>query len=224
MMRLIAAMVAITALFSVSSVSAQRLAGGVRAGLAIADLTGDDAGFTYIDEMGEQRQKEYGSKMGFSAGAFLMVDIFENFAVQPEVLYTMKGGKTEVELGGVTYTITESLNYLEIPVLVKYKIPTPGSLAPNLFFGPALAITLSAEMKIEGDGSEAVDDIKDYCKGTDFGIVLGGGLDFGVGTGKIMVDGRYTLGLTVIDDTEAKADVKNSVFAIMVGYCFQPPL
>jgi hypothetical protein len=67
-------------------------------------------------------------------------------------------------------------------------------------------------------GTSEVQDLDEYYKGTDFGVVLGGGLDFLLKKGKIVLDGRYALGLTTI--SELHLDEKNRVISFMLGYSF----
>lgn len=58
-------------------------------------------------------------------------------------------------------------------------------------------------------------------KSTDFGAVLGAGLEYGLGTTAILVDGRLGLGLTSIADSEGfDFDVKNRVFSLLIGVSF----
>jgi hypothetical protein len=66
----------------------------------------------------------------------------------------------------------------------------------------------------EGD----IDDVK----ATDFGLIFGGGLDFWAPLGKIMLDARYTMGLTTVYESDIDLDMRNSVFSLTLGYCFQP--
>ena len=61
-------------------------------------------------------------------------------------------------------------------------------------------------------------DIKDEVKSFDFGVVFGGGLDFAAGSGSFVIDIRYTLGLTSVDDSGFDADLKNKVFSASIGY------
>lgn len=207
MKRLVVTMFAIVLMFTLcsSSVFAGGLTGkGLKAGLNFANLHGDDV-------------EDLDSKMGFCAGGFITYSINDMFAIQPEVLFTMKGAKQEEEVWGETLKVTMSLNYLEIPVLAKLSIPSQGSFVPNLFVGPYLAIKLTGKAKVEYAGESEEEDIEDL-KGTDFGLVFGAGVDFVLGSSKVTVDARYTLGLTTIDASEGEADVKNGVFSLMVGY------
>ncbi|GAH00873.1 unnamed protein product, partial [marine sediment metagenome] len=129
----------------------------------------------------------------------------------------------EEEILGDTLKIWIKLDYLEIPVLAKIIVPTPGGVKPCLFAGPVLALKLSGKMKAEYAGESVEEDIEDEdMKSTDFGLVIGAGLDFGLGVsgmGKLTVDIRYSLGLSTISTFEGD-DVKNGVFSLMVGFSF----
>lgn len=215
-----------------ASASAQGITGkGVKIGLNGAKLAGDfgdvlndglvSLGFTNVS-VDEKR------RIGFSAGAFFTYSINEMFAVQPEILFTMKGSKydTEATLSGITVktTATEKLNYLEIPVLAKVVIPVEGKFSPNLFAGPYFAIKLSAKVKAEATVSgitvEAEAD-DDDVRSFDYGMVFGGGVDYSLATGKVTFDVRYSLGLRDIYDTSGTDfSVKNSVISAMIGYSF----
>jgi hypothetical protein len=133
-----------------------------------------------------------------------------NFLIQPEVLYTQKGAKYDE--GGAEATV--KLDYVEVPVLFKGRFGS-GGVKPSVFAGPAVGFKVSA--KTEFDGEE--EDIEDV-KGTDFGIVFGAGLDLAAGPGSFIIDARYTLGLTTLDDSPDPGDVKNGVWSFSVGYTF----
>ena len=198
-----------------SSLAAE-IKGGIKIGASSAKLHGEDVE-DFEDFLGE----DLISKLGFSAGVFITFNITEMFAIQPEVLYTMKGAKYEEEIFGETLKFWVNLTYLEIPLLAKIIVPTQGIVKPCLFAGPALAIKLSGKAKAEYAGETEEENIEDM-KGTDFGLVIGAGLDFGLGApgmGKLTVDIRYSLGLSTISDFEDE-DVKNGVFSLMIGFSF----
>jgi hypothetical protein len=209
MKKLITTIFAIVLAFVLSSsVAAQGLIGfGLKGGLNIANLSGDDV------------IEGTNSKMGFCTGGFVTYSINEIFSIQPEVLITMKGAGWEEEVFGETLEVTWTLDYLEIPILAKATIPTQGTVKPNLFVGPALGINLRGKAKAEIAGRTEEEDLEDL-KSTDFGLVFGAGVDFGLPHSAITLDGRYVMGLSTIDDSEAKADVKNGVVTFMVGYSF----
>lgn len=219
MKRLIITIFAIVVVFTLSSasVSAQGLTAGLKGGMNIANLHGKD-----VKVLEEDIGADLVSKMGFCAGGFITYNINDMFAIQPELLFTMKGAKAEKEILGETMKVTMKANYLEIPVLAKLSIPTLGTVKPSLFVGPSLGIKLSGKLKTEIAGISAEEDISEDLKSTDFGLVFGGGIDFGLGRGKLTVDARYTLGLTKVHEPEEEEemDIKNGVISIMVGYSF----
>ncbi len=204
MKRLVVTMFAIVLMFTLcsSSVFAGGLTGkGVKGGLNFANFHGEDT-----------EGMDFSSKMGYCAGGFITYSINDVFAIQPEVLFTTKGAKWNLGTGAV---ITFSVNYLEIPVLAKLSIASQGSVVPSLFVGPYVAMKLSSKAKIEYEGESEEDDWGEDIKTTDFGVVVGGGVDFALGSRKVTVDARYTLGLTSMYDSPD--DLKNGVISLMVG-------
>jgi hypothetical protein len=196
--------------------SAAEIKWGLKIGAVSAKLYGD-----VVEELEALLGEESKSRIGFSVGGFITFNIAKVFAIQFEILYTMKGIKYEGEIIGTTIKAWWELDYLEVPVLAKIIIPTKGGVKPYLFAGPAVALKLSGKMKTEYGGEPGEGDVEDM-KGTDFGLVIGGGLDFGLGSsgrGSLSVDIRYNLGLFSISEFEG-GDMKNGVFSLMVGYSF----
>ena len=191
------------------------LTGGLKIGANFANLYGED-----LKEMEEELGEDFESRLGICIGGFITFNISEMFAIQPEVLYSMKGSKAEGTLFGETFKVKFNISYLEIPVLVKLRIPTQGNVKPSLFAGPSLAIKLSGKSKVEYAGESEEEDIEEL-KNTDFGLIIGAGVDLGfgfLGQGKITVDLRYNFGLTKI--SEENDEVKNKVISLMIGYSF----
>jgi hypothetical protein len=190
------------------------LAAGIKVGLKIgmnrADFHGED-----VQEMLQAMGGYMESKWGLCAGGFVRFNISKTFAIQPEVLYTMKGAKIDSTVLRIKSKWEFNLSYLEVPVIVKFMIPTPGGVKPNLYAGPSLAIKLSSKIKHEIPGWPVEEQDIEGMKDTDFGLIIGAGIDFG----KLMVDLRYVLGLTAISD-DANSDIKNRVISLMIGYSF----
>jgi hypothetical protein len=97
-------------------------------------------------------------------------------------------------------------------------LPIKGVVKPNLFLGPYFAINVNAKYRIETDVTSEEWDFDEFVKDTDLGIVVGVGVDFSLKKGKIVFDGRYTLGLTTT--SEERWDQKNKVVSFMLGYSF----
>lgn len=157
------------------------------------------------------------SRIGFCGGGFASIEVGDIIVIQPEALYTQKGAKWErvYEPPGIT---TLKLDYVDIPLLFRFMLPVKGAVKPNLFVGYYFAINVNATYRIDVNGASEERDFGEYYKDTDFGMVLGGGVDFLLKKGKIVLDGRYALGL--ITTSELGLDEKNRVISFMLGYSF----
>ncbi len=187
--------------------------------LFVSSVTGqgvDTRVVTFGAKVGTNLTKNYGFensvaeyKLGFAFGGFVTFNLASQFAIEPGVLFTMKGWELE-DISKV------KLNYVEIPVLLKFYIPSQGNIKPNIFAGPALGILLSARVDD--------DDIKHLFNSTDFGVVLGGGIDVTAERGKFIVEARSTVGLVTIESDDeywgGKSVSKNIAFTVMLGYAF----
>jgi hypothetical protein len=182
---------------------------GFKAGVGLANLSGSVAD-AITDLTGASKKM----KIGFGFGAFLTYAFSPMFAVQPELLYTMKGAK--YELGAESAKL--NFNYLQIPVLLKLTPEVQGNIKPFIFAGPALSFLMSANVS---DGGSV--DVKDAFKSTEFGILFGAGADFPMSRGKITIDGRYDLGLSNLPKEigGVTPDMKTSTISFMIGYSFK---
>jgi hypothetical protein len=188
-----------------STINAQPFDFGIKAGLNVASIGGEDAG-------------DFDSRTGIAIGGFLAYPLSNMFYIQPELLYTMKGATQTQTFGGVEYTGTLKLNYLEIPVLGKLIIPMKNpTMKPMVYVGPSLAFKISSKLHLKGGD---LDDQDDYegIKSTDLGFVVGGGVGFPVGSNTLGVEIRYDFGLTSIDDSGDDANIKNNVLMLMVSF------
>ena len=194
-------------LFVFVSLSQAQMQIGPKAGLNISNISGNDAGSP-------------DSKTGFCGGLFFMYQFSNMFAVQPEAYYTMKGAKEKESIEGYTATATVSLDYIEVPILLKLVIPIQGSAVhPAIFAGPAVGFNTTHKVKVEIEGQSAEDDIPDI-KSTEFALVFGGGVGFPVGSNELGFDVRYILGLTTVDNSVESYDVKNNVINVNAYFGF----
>ena len=193
---------------------------GIKAGLGLANAAEKDtAGNSPVDPYKPKM------KMGLDAGVFFRIIPSEQICIQPEILYTMKGYKlNDFTTEGDTVTNYKwNANFIEIPVLVKYLIPTQGNFKPNIFVGPYLGILASLKEKATVNGTDSTVDRKDSTvKKIDFGAVFGVGFDYKVGTsGVLTFDARYELGLTNLEKNPiGSSKSKASNIAFMIGYAF----
>lgn len=186
--------------------------GGVQQAEAQQNMVGVKGGFISSELSGDFADVE--SRTGFGFGAFLQVMVGPNFSIQPEALYLSKGASEEGGDGEV------KANYLQVPVLVQYHLPTPG-VSPRLFAGPSIAFETGCDVE-EGGISTSCEDALINTKSADFGLVFGAGVDIPAGGVVVTLDGRYDMGVTNLSDEaeEVDVEVKNRAWEFFAGVGF----
>jgi hypothetical protein len=178
---------------------------GIKAGGNMAKPTGLDA----RDPLATLQ-----SRVGFLGGIFLAVNLSRVFTIQSEVLYTMKGA-TYVALDD-TYTDKLYADYIEVPLLLKLRIPTP-VVQPFIFAGPTVGFKLQEKLMSNG---EEVPLTEALFKNNDYGAIFGAGLNLGR---NLMLDVRYSLGMQkvlAVFTGGQEPDYKNGVWSATVGIAF----
>ncbi len=198
---------AIILIGATSAAFAQMPVVGVKAGLNYSDLYGDDVGSS------EALQR-------FCIGTFAGFPISHTVTIQPEFLYTQKGTKWDLydPVAAKVEKAWVKLTYVEMPVLAKIIIRPRGNVKPHIFSGPYLGVNIAARGTIAQDGGVVERQIIGDVNDVDLGVVSGVGIDIGLGKGAVVIDARYVLGLTGID--EEGQDVRNKVFSFLLGYAF----
>jgi hypothetical protein len=203
-MRVIPYVVVLALVFGVPAASAQEMSWGIKGGVNFANLeTEADSELAPLD-----------MRIGIVAGVFFTVPIGGLFSIQPEILYSQKGNAfdiPELAVEGAT-----EIDYLETPILVRVGRWRTGGTTFNAFAGPSLGFKVRARATAEGAGERESIDISDDIETFDFGVVFGGGVEFG----RFVVDGRYTWGLSNLSKADDDLKVTNRVISIMGGVRF----
>ena len=166
---------------------------GVKGGVNIATLKFDE----------DEDSEDIKSLIGAVGGLFVGKQINDNFGFRVEGLFSQKGAKNaEQAVEDFKYKLT----YIDVPVLLTLGPSSSGDTRFNVFTGPQFSFKTKAEFEENGVDFDADDQVKS----SDFGWVLGAGLE----KGRVTADARYTLGLSNIAES---GDVKNGVFAVMIG-------
>jgi hypothetical protein len=197
-------------LLAVNFINAQKVSYGLKGGLNLANISvsGEGAPST-----------SYFSN--FHVGGFVEIQLNKKVSFQPELLYSNQGGRfdqvVDIEEGIFITNNTLKLSYINIPMMIKYYAND------KLYFegGPQVGFLTSAKLKVEVSGyGSAEEDVKDSFNGVDFGLGFGLGYNF---TKQLAGNFRYNFGLTNAADTEPGDDstIKNSVFAVSLGYKFK---
>ena len=176
---------------------------GVKAGPQLTNIVGDDAG-------------ESEMKFGFHAGGYANIRFAEQFAFQPELLFSLQGDKNEEEVLGSTYTSTSNLSYINIPLMMKWYAYD----GLNFEFGPQVGFNVAGKGKVEGPDGSIEGDLENVAP-VDFGVNIGAGYEMPMG---LNFGIRYGRGLTSVSDAEDldgdKIKAFNSVISLGIGYSF----
>ena len=174
--------------FSFTGLMAQSVSFGAKAGLNIANVTGDD-----VDDLD--------GRTSFHAGAVVNVGISELFSVQPEVIFSAQGFKSND--GGVEGVAM--LNYVNVPILADFVLAEGFSLQG----GPQVGFNIGDDIEVDGQDAGSLD-----AESIDVGAAIGAQYRLPMG---LFFQARFTIGLTdIVEDVSAK----NSVIGVSAGWFF----
>jgi hypothetical protein len=145
-------------------------------------------------------------KLGYHVGLLAHFHMSPQFALQPEIVYSVQGISYKVGANNVDL----NLNYVNIPLLFQYMFDNGFRLEA----GPQLGILASA--KTESGGTTT--DVENNFKSTDISLAMG--LSYVKPSTGFGFDLRYNHGLTNINDSNA-FDNFNRGFQFGLFYLFQ---
>jgi Outer membrane protein beta-barrel domain len=142
------------------------------------------------------------SKAGLHLGGFAHIHVSPHFAVQPELVYSMQGGKRD--------NTTLRLNYINVPVLAQY-MTNDGF---RLQTGPQVGFLTSSKTKtgnveINQDNNFSAIDFS-WAFGASYLLPSADGLGF---------DLRYNVGISNISDNNGTT-ARNNVLQLGIFYQF----
>jgi opacity protein-like surface antigen len=201
------AVTASTLAFAQQTTSSNPVTFGVKGGMNVSSLSKTEG----LDD-----QK---SKIGFNAGVFANIPVATSFSIQPEVLYSQYGEKSDAKLGSTKISNSTKLDYITVPVMFQY------NALPNLYLeaGPEFGFMVSAKNKVKNEStgdSYTTDNYKDNLNTFNFGIGLGAGYYF---TPNLGITARYVAGLTDIAKNRPSGSdaIRNNVFQVGLAYKFR---
>lgn len=188
---------------------------GIKGGLNLSNIHGEEA-------------KHNSSRTGFIAGFFYEKKISEAISIQPEIFYSLKGWNVEDIIDSVfTLKFRSKLQYLEIPIIFKYKLHNTFDFIPIFYFGPCFGLNIGSKYYSKLTTTYWGEYYSDNCRLKkmnifEFSIVPGLSIEFN----NFIFDCRYSISLTdtggeyniYYDYKEKLKNVKNSVFSLMLGY------
>ncbi len=220
-----------------------KLSLGVFGGLNIPQLSGGGD---------NEMSRDYTSRLGAAFGVTSSYNLGPALAIQADVLYSSEGGQRngmqaidgatinpDVPAGTYFYADFNNesiLNYIEIPLMVKYSILERKSSKIYANLGPYFGFLLNATQKTGGSSLiyadrsgtmplspqaqpfDASTDIKNDINAFNFGVT--GGVVFAqkLGNGDIFLDLRAAYGLTTVQKDSKNGKSHNGYLLTAFGY------
>lgn len=172
---------------------------GIKAGINYSNVY-SESGDGYVAD----------GKVGFAGGVFVSIPLNELIGIQPELMYSQKGFKTE----GTFFDGEITSSYLDLPVLLQIK-PTENI---SLLAGPQFSYLLSTKYELNGFSAIDEEDLDDNNNRATLGISAG--VDFTVQNFLISARGSWDLSKVNKDNSTSDINYKNQLFQVTLGYRF----
>jgi len=177
----------------------------------------------------------------FSGGAYMRYYVSPTFSIQPELLFSTRGGriKEDVNIRGLDLRIDGNLmmHYIEVPLLFRFGTyidfpPHPRYEPPgytyHFLFGVSGSYNTRARFSgdLRGDvfgadfDEEFSENVRRQFADTDLSAIIGLGFEYGRDT-RFTFDIRYVLSILDINDNPAEnGDIRNGTITAMMGILF----
>ena len=180
-------------------VQAQDYGLGIKGGLNFSSFSGSDA-----DDL------DFEGRTGYHLGLLVEIPLGAGFGLQPEVLYSTLGAKTNQLVLDEAIDANFRVDYISVPVILKYYLA--GGF--NLQAGPQFSWNTKSDIEGDFNRNDVEEDfnaITDETKSFDVGGAVGLGYDLPFG---LFAEARYIFGLSKIYET---SDIKNRLIQVSVG-------
>jgi hypothetical protein len=145
-------------------------------------------------------------------GFFINKHIFKGVGLQIEGLYVSRGYLTSLR--------TVKMDYLQVPLLATLSLPKIGIVRPILATGPEGSLLIRSRFGETEESKQTT--FKNDVKTLEFGWVSSLGLELVFPQGGLLIEGRYTQGLTPAFNSSTYLDknVKHRTIGLYFGYRF----
>ena len=153
------------------------------------------------------------NRLGWYAGGLVKIPINKRIAFEPELYFSAKGNRSYNQIGPLKRTTR--LNYINMPLLINYKIIKN----THLLFGPELGYMTSAQIALSN--GEVFNVSSSYHR--HFDISLGIGISYTIWK-SLGADVRYNYGFNTLYTTDTNGERSsfsngaNRVFEIGLNY------
>lgn len=161
-----------------------------------------------------ERDADYGVssrwRKGFAGGLFLYLPVTPRFGLQQEVLYVQKGSQQDITVDildiPTVLRVTYDMDYIEIPVLLRYTWFRRNNRAIYSFAGTAISFKVHDRYILKGEVDDGVEQVPLYADSDisevemfDYSFVFGVGLDFELWSTGFLIEYRFTIGWNELD-------------------------
>jgi len=172
--------------------------GGIKAGINLANVKG------FNDSTAASSQRT-----GLIFGGFMTFGLSPMIAFQPELLFSMQGTKLHFSDRGVETDATRTLDYLQVPLLLRIGNNSSDHASVYAIAGPTVGILIRA--------TDNGTNVKSSFKRSDVGVVAG----VGVTLTRVLLEARYTFDLVDFNKVATPSGShKNRVVSFLVGVTF----
>jgi Outer membrane protein beta-barrel domain len=173
---------------------------GIKGGLNVSNLTSKvTSGNTTVKASND-------AKAGFNAGILAHVHLNKQWAIQPELVYSLEGSQYR---NTSNQRVNRNLSYLNLPILVQYMVLN----GLRIQTGPQAGLLLSANDKLNSNKNS----VKQYFANAAFSWTAGLGYLTKSGLG---IDARYNFGLSNLDASDI-SKVHSNVLQVGLFYQFK---
>jgi hypothetical protein len=192
---------------------------GVKAGINLSSVSDIKVSGSGIDATAGEGD---GMSFGFHAGGFLNYSFGQFFGIQPELMFSIQGGKQKPtalaqQLGMPNVKASYVFDYINLPVLFEVKPVTNLSI----LVGPQFGFNVYRSITAAGETLSGKDFIDEGFKPLDVSIAVG--LQYAFAQ-KFHVGARYNLGVTkTYSESESGVSAsawKHNVIQLSFGYAF----
>lgn len=194
MKRLKILIIAVVALCCVSIPASAQFKWGIQAGIVTNDLKFSEKLF------------DSSNRVGFTGGLTAQFNLIFGLGFQGSVMYVHKESKIETDLVGMSYPGEVKMDYLTVPIHIKYNINLPAInkiFRPYLFTGPSFSYRLSKPKNFS------------VSKG-DIEWDLGLGIEL---INHLQISAGYGFGCYKIADFQGN-EVRTNSWTVTLGYLF----
>jgi len=205
------------------------LAAADRAAAQAGAAVGAEAGYSRADLIGEDSEVVE-SRQGAITGVYLHLPLNRVVSVRPELLFSLRGGRTLVRIAGTDDLgeIDLELAYLELPLLARMVLPR-GRFRPAVFGGPSVALQIGCDFLFitvdttsrstcgqeqEGDLPQLVEQVREW----DLAWVAGAAMEMHLPRTTLSLQGRYSAGFRSV--LQGGIDLRNRGLAVLFGLTF----